>query len=107
MKANIEITEGPRNFSYLVNGVNWSDLMYDFADKVCTALVNEVVAQYNIPDWFIECLGDNDYCDLYWSHESFIRLVKNNKNTKEEYIDDPDDCECTVYKWKLEIEIED
>lgn len=107
MKVNIEITESTKSFSYLVNGVKWSDLMYDLADKVCAALVNEVVAQYNIHDWFIECLGDDDYCVLYWSHESFIKLVKNNKNTKKECFDDLNEYGCEVCKQTLEIEIED
>ena len=113
MKVNIEITEGCTNFSYLINGVEWVDYTneesehynIDFIDKVCEALINEVIEQYQLPH-SIECyLWDGDY-ETYCSQDTFTRLVYNNKNTKEEYLGTCDECGDSIYRWKLEINIE-
>lgn len=114
MKVNIEITEGCTNFSYLINGIEWVDLVdkesehynIDFIDKVCEALINEATEQYQLPNWIIEYLWDGDY-ETCCQQGTFIKLVKVNKNTKEEYLGTCDECGDMIYRWKLEIEIED
>ena len=112
MKVNIEITEGCINFSYLINGIEWVDLVdkesehynIDFIDKVCEALINEATEQYQLPNWIIEYLWDGDY-ETCCQQGTFINLVKVNKNTKEECLGTCDECGDTVYRWKLEINI--
>lgn len=120
MKVNIEITEGCTSFSYLINGIEWVDLVKDeepdihdkeavnninFVNKVCDTLINEIKSQYNLPAWIIGYLWDGEY-DTYCTQDTFIKLVKNNKNTKEEYLGTCDECGDSIYRWKLEIEIE-
>ena len=113
MKVNIEITEGCTNFSYLINGIEWVDYTskesehynIDFVNKVCEVLINEVTKQYQLPNWIIEYLWDG--YDAYCTQDTFTRLVYNNKNTKQECLGTCDECGDTIYRWKLEIEIED
>ena len=112
MKVNIEITEGCINFSYLINGIEWVDLVdkesehynIDFIDKVCEALINEATEQYQLQHWIIEYLWDGDY-ETICSQDTFIKLVQNNKNVKEEYLGTCDECGDMIYRWKLEINI--
>ena len=112
MKVNIEITEGCTNFSYLINGVEWVDYIceesehynIDFVDKVCEALINEIVEQYQLPNWIIEYLWDGEH-ETWCSQDTFTKLVQNNKNVTEECLGTCDECGDTVYRWKLEINI--
>lgn len=112
MKVNIEITEGCINFSYLINGIEWVDLVYEesehynipLLDAVCEELINEATEQYKLPEWVISSLYDGDY-EAVCTQDTFVRLVKNNKNTKEECLGTCDECGDTVYRWKLEINI--
>lgn len=112
MKVNIEITEGCINFSYLINGIEWINYIdkesehYDinFIDKVCEVLIEETTKEYQLPIWIISYLYDGDY-ETLCSQDTFVKLVQNNKNTKEECLGTCDECGDTVYKWKLELEI--
>ena len=112
-KVNIEITEGCINFSYLINGIEWVDYTskesehynIEFIDDVCCALISEVKKQYNLPSWIVEYLYDGDY-ETVCEQDTFVKLVQNNKNTKEECLGTCDECGDTVYRWKLEINIE-
>ena len=47
--------------------------------------------------------GDHETC---CQQSTFINLVKVNKNTKEECLGTCDECGDTVYRWKLEINVE-
>lgn len=111
MKVNIEITEGCISYSYLINDIEWVDYTseesehydIDFVNKVCEVLINEITEQYHLPSW-ITCYlwdGNDTYCEQY----TFVNLVKNNKNTKEECLGTCDECGDTVYRWKLDIDI--
>lgn len=112
MKVNIEITEGCTNFSYLINGIEWVDYVskesehynVKFLGNICEALINEVEKQYQLPSWIIEFLWNGDY-DLVCTQDTFVKLVQNNKNTKEECLGTCDECGDTTYRWKLDIEI--
>lgn len=120
MKVNIEITEGCTNFSYLINDKEWVDYIIheennmnytsvqqkelDFLNNVCEKLIDEAVEQYNIPQWMIEYLWNGEY-DTYCTQDTFIKLVKNNKNVKEEFLGICDECGDSIYRWKLEIKI--
>lgn len=112
MKINIEITEGCTNFSYLINDIEWVDYTdpesehynIDFIDEVCESLINEATEQYQLPDWIIGSLYDGEFESLC-SQDTFIKLVQNNKNTKEECLGTCDECGDTVYRWKLKIDI--
>lgn len=112
MKVNIEITEGCTNYSYLINNIEWVDYIskesehynIDFLDKVCEKLIDEVTKQYQLPYWITCYLWDGDY-ETYCSQDTFIKLVQNNKNTKEEYLGTCDECGDSIYRWKLDIEI--
>ena len=114
MKVNIEITEGCISFSYLINDIEWVDYIckesehynIEFLDKVHEKLIDEAQEQYQLPNWIIEYLWDGDY-ETCCEQGTFIKLVKVNKNTKEECLGTCDECGDTVYRWKLEIEIED
>jgi len=113
MKVNIEITEGCINFSYLINGIEWVELVdtedsnkedIELVNHVCEKLMYEVEHQYNLPAWIVGYLWDGEY-HAYCTQDTFIKLVKNNKNTKEEYLGTCDECGDSIYRWKLEIEI--
>ena len=119
MKITIEITEGCTNFSYLINGKEWVEYVapdviedekkhmkeIDFLNNVCEELITEAVEQYNIPQWMVGYLWDGEH-DTYCTQDTFVKLVQNNKNTKEEYLGTCDECGDSIYRWKLEIEIE-
>lgn len=112
MKVNIEITEGCISFSYLINNIEWVDLTCEesghynisLVDKVCEKLIDEATEQYQLPNWIICYLWDGN--DTYCTQDTFVRLVQNNKNTKEEYLGTCDECGDSIYRWKLEINIE-
>ena len=112
MKITIEITEGCYNYSYLINGIEWVDYVdkesehyyIGFLDDVCEELINEATEQHKLPNWIVSYLYDGDYDTLCLQH-TFVKLVKNNKNTKEECLGTCDECGDTVYRWKLEFEI--
>lgn len=112
MKVNIEITEGCTCFSYLINNIEWIDYIskeskhynINLVDRVCEALIDEVKEQYNLPIWIIEYLWDGEY-ETCCTQDTFVRLVQNNKNTKEEYLGTCDECGDMIYRYKLEIEI--
>lgn len=112
MKVNIEITEGCINFSYLINGIEWVDLVCEesehynisLLDNVCEELINEAIEQDQLPNWITSYLYDGDY-ETLCSQDTFVKLVQNNKNTKEECLGTCDECGDTVYRWKLEINI--
>ena len=114
MKVNIEITEGCTNFSYLINGIEWVDYTckesehYDieFIDDVCEKLIKEVSKQYQLPYWILPFLCDSDY-ETLCSQDTFIKLVQNNKYVTEECLGTCYECGDTVYRWKLEINIQD
>lgn len=113
MKVNIEITEGCTNFSYLINDIEWVEYInedsehynIDFLDYVCEALINEAQEQHQLPNWIISYLYDGDY-ETLCSQDTFVKLVQNDKNTKEECLGTCDECGDTIYRWKLEINIE-
>lgn len=112
MKVNIEITEGCTNFSYLINNKEWIDYIDNkseyyntvFLDEVCEALINEAKKQYNLPEWIIGSLYDGNF-ETICEQDTFVKLVQNNKNTKEECLGTCDECGDTVYRWKLNINI--
>ena len=112
MEVNIEITEGCVNFSYLINDIEWVDLVDKESDNyniklvnnVCEELIEQAKFQYQLPHWIIEYLWDgtdDPYCTQY----TFIELVKNNKNTKEECLGTCVECGDTIYRWKLTLKI--
>lgn len=111
MKVNIEITEGCTSFSYLINNKEWIEYAdnestkedTEFLDKVHEKLINEAQEQYQLPNWIICYLWDGN--DTYCTQDTFVRLVQNNKNTKEECLGTCDECGDTIYRWKLEINI--
>lgn len=114
MKVNIEITEGCVDFSYLINDIEWVNLVDKKSDNyniklvnnVCEELIEQVKFQYQLPHWIIGYLWDGTY-DPYCTQYTFVKLVKNNKNTKEECLGTCDECGDTIYRWKLEINIKD
>lgn len=111
MKVKIEITEGCTAYSYTINNKEWSELVdkeskyydLDFVNNVCGALINEIQEQYQLPNWIIDYFWDgcNAVCEQY----TFINLVKNDKNTKEEYLGYCDQCGDSIYSWSLEIDL--
>lgn len=113
MKAKIEITEGCTAYSYAINNKEWSELVdkeskyydLDFVNKVCETLINEIQEQYQLPNWVIDYFWDS--CDTTCEQYTFIKLVKNDKNTKEEYLGHCDQCGDMIYRWTLETEIKD
>ena len=112
MEVNIEITEGCTNFSYLINNVEWLDYIdnkseyYDtlFLDEVCDKLIKEITEQYQLPNWIVSYLYDGCY-ETACEQNTFIKLVQNNKNTKEEYLGHCEECGDTIHKWTLKLEI--
>lgn len=111
MKVNIEITEGCMSFSYLINGIEWVELddkesknyNIELLNKVTEALIKEVVEQYNIPSFMEDYLWDG--IETNCEQDTFIRLVKNDKNTTVENLGHCDDCGDDIERYKLEIEI--
>ena len=103
---NIEITEGCVCFSYLINNKEWVDYETEkekeFLNRVCEKLIKQIVEQYNIPHFLEDYLWDGDY-DIICSQDTFIKLVKNNKNTKEKYLGRCDCCGDSIHKWTLNI----
>lgn len=116
---NIEITEGCTAYSYTINGIEWSDLtdpnseyytekQNDLINVVFNKLYNELVDQYDIPNFLLDYMWDND--DDNWENVPctqymFIKMVKANRNTVIEYDDYV--CECcgdtvTTYRLKLQ-----
>ena len=112
MKVNIEITEGCTNFSYLINNVEWEDYINknskhyntEFLQDVCEKLIHEAQEQYQLPLWITNYLWDGDY-ETCCKQGTFIKLVKVNKNTKEECLGTCDECGDTIYRWILKLEI--
>ena len=112
MKVNIEITEGCVDFSYLINDIEWVYLVDKESDNyniklvnnVCEELIEQAKFQYQLPHWIIEYLWDG-MDDTYCTQDTFVKLVKNNKNTKEEYLGTCDECGDTIYRWKLTLKI--
>ena len=112
MKVNIEITEGCTDFSYLINNVEWMDYVSknskhynaEFLQDVCEKLIHEAQKQYQLPLWVTDYFWDGDY-DTFCSQDTFITLVKNNKNTKIKSLGNCDECGDIIYRWTLELEI--
>lgn len=117
---NIEITEGCTAYSYTINGIEWSDLtdpdseyytekQNGLIDYAFTKLYNELVDQYDIPNFLLDCMWDNDnYNDnceqIPCTQYMFTQMVKANRNTVVEHDDYV--CECcgdtvTTYRLKL------
>ena len=111
MKVKIEITEGYTSYSYTINDTEWVDLVdkesdyynLELADKVCEELLKQAQEQYQLPNWIMDYLWDgcNTTCEQY----TFTKLVKNNKDTKEEYLGHCEQCGDMIYRWTLELDI--
>lgn len=111
MKVKIEITEGCTSYSYTINDIEWVDLVdkesdyynLELADKVCEELLKQAQEQYQLPNWIMDYLWDgcNATCEQY----TFTKLVKNNKDTKEEYLGHCGQCGDMIYRWILELDI--
>lgn len=112
MKVDINITEGCTCFSYTINGKEWTLLTdpnsedYDigFVNAVCSKLIEEVKKQYGLPEWILGYLYDGDY-EAECTQQMFITLVQNNKNVKEKWLGDCDECGDSIYEWKLVVDI--
>lgn len=112
---NIEITEGCTAYSYKINGIEWADLtdpesehytgkhggllMYAFIK-----LYHSLIVQYDIPGFLSELLWDNDNDDweqVPCTQDTFVKMVKANKNTEVTYDDYVCDCcgdTVTIYR---------
>ena len=75
----------------------------ELADKVCEELLKQAQEQYQLPNWIMDYLWDgcNTTCEQY----TFTKLVKNNKDTKEEYLGHCEQCGDMIYRWTLELDI--
>lgn len=112
MKITIELTEGCTSYSYLINGKEWVDIITERNDydikalaKIIDILIIEIQQQYNLPKFIIDIIYDNDDCLLPISQDTFIKLVKNNINTKYEHLGICDCCGDTIESWKLKINL--
>lgn len=109
MNVKIEITEGCICNSCRINGIEWIKLYekeyeeYDinFLNIVSGELIRDTQKQYNLPDWIMSGVWDG--VDSYCTQETFIMLVKNNKNTKFEDLGHCDECGDDIYEWTLEL----
>lgn len=112
MKIHIEITEGCTNFSYTINKKEFVDLIdrhsdnYDIelVNSVCEKLIEQATVQYNLPYWIVNYLWDGEYEEVC-SQRTFITLVKQNKNIKEEYCGTCSTCGDTILKYELDFEV--
>lgn len=112
MKIPIEITEGCTCYSYQINGKEWVDLLKEKNEhniqtltKIIDILVGEIQQQYKLPKFVIDIIYDNNEFPFPISQETFIRLVKNNINTKYEKLGTCDCCGDTIESWKLNINL--
>ena len=111
MKVKIEITEGCTSYSYTINDIEWVDLVdkesdyynLELANKVCEELLKQTQEQYQLPNWIMDYLWDG--CNTTCEQFTFTKLVKNNKNTKEEYLGHCVLCGDMIYRWTLELDI--
>lgn len=110
MKVKIQIIEGCTNFSYTINNKEFVDLTNSYSqnydiellNSVCEILIKQATTQYNLPDWIVDYLWDGEY-EPACSQSTFIKLVKQNKNTKETYIGTCEVCGDMIFKWELEL----
>ena len=120
MKVKIGMSEGCVCYSYTLNDIEYTDLTdaksehfnIEFINKVFEKLVDEITNQYSIPPFMVSYLYDGDWydgplADLLCTQDTFINLVKANKNCREECLGTCDECGDTIYEYKLNIEIND
>ena len=120
MKVKIRMSEGCVCYSYTLNDIEYTDLTdaesehfnIEFINKVFEKLVDEITNQYSIPPFMVSYLYDGDWydgplADLLCTQDTFINLVKTNKNCREECLGTCDECGDTIYEYKLNIEIND
>lgn len=112
MEIKIEFNEGCINNSYTINGEELVNLTNPESDKyntnlhlynsICEYLISEIETQYSLPAFLLEKLYDGDY-DLITDINTFIDMVKENKNTITE-VDGPcEQCGDYTYTWILNI----
>lgn len=113
---DINITEGCIAYSYSINGVEWVDLTDKNSEKYDPNIVNAVCAELldrleehrpDIPRFLIDNLYEVGTSDpnIDFDQDIFIELVKNDKDTKTEYLGSCDECGDSIYNWKLIIEV--
>ncbi len=111
--VTIEITEGCTNYSYLIDGVEWTELCdkesehYNIflIDDVVDALVYEAQEQYNLPNWIIDLLYDAHLPCC--TQDTFVKLVRNNNRTELEDLGHCDECGDDIVRMTLKLNIKE
>lgn len=117
---NIKVSEGCTAYSYTINGIEWVDLT-DTDSEYCTVkqgdlvrrtfdkLLEDLISQYDIPPFLLDYMYDNnndDWEQVPCTQDTFIKMVKANKNTEVTY--DNHVCECcgdTVTTYRLVVKV--
>lgn len=117
MIAKINITEGCVCYSYEINDIEWVELTSKYSkdynpklvNVVFDSLVTELSKQYDLPDFLISKIYEDDVLDddIPCFQDTFINLVKANKNTIEKYEGSCDECGDIIYSYDLTLEVKD